>query len=129
MAGKCPVCGAPLEKESCSYCGYVSKKDPEPSFYAPPIPQQPVQPQIIINNQQVNSIGIVRGVSRKSKMTALLLCIFLGYFGAHYFYVGKGGKGLLYLFTVGLFGIGWIVDIFRIASGSFRDEFDLPLIN
>ena len=123
------MCGAPLEKESCSYCGYVSKKDPEPSFYAPPIPQQPVQPQIIINNQQVNSIGIVRGVSRKSKMTALLLCIFLGYFGAHYFYVGKGGKGLLYLFTVGLFGIGWIVDIFRIASGSFRDEFDLPLIN
>ena len=129
MSGKCPVCGAPLEKNSCSYCGYVEKSNSEPSLYTSPNPQPPVQPQIIINNQQVNSIGIVRGVSRKSKMTALLLCIFLGYFGAHYFYVGKGGKGLLYLVTIGLFGIGWIIDIFRIASGSFRDEFDLPLIN
>lgn len=129
MAVKCPVCGAPLEKDRCSYCGYVAKKDAEPSFYEPPIPQQPVQPQIIINNQQVNSIGIMSGVSRKSKMTALLLCIFLGYFGAHYFYVGKGGKGLLYLLTAGLFGIGWIVDIFRIGTGKFNDKFGLPLVN
>lgn len=129
MDGKCPVCGAPLGKDSCTYCGYVPKKDPEPTFYAPPIPQQPVQPQIIINNQQINGLGIIPGVSRKSKLTALLLCIFLGYFGAHYFYVGKGGKGLLYLFTAGLFTFGWIVDIFRIASGSFKDEFDLPLLN
>lgn len=128
MAGKCPVCGAPLEKNSCSYCGYIEKKDPEP-LYTSSIPQQPIQPQIIINNQQVSNLGIVRGVSRKSKLTALLLCIFLGYFGVHYFYVGKGGKGLLYLVTIGLFGIGWFVDIFRIASGSFKDEFDLPLIN
>jgi len=41
--------------------------------------------------------------SDKKKITALLLCIFLGVFGAHQFYVGKIGKGLLYLFTVGLF--------------------------
>lgn len=39
-----------------------------------------------------------------------LLCLFLGVFGAHKFYIGKTGMGFLYLFTGGLFGIGWIID-------------------
>lgn len=42
----------------------------------------------------------------------LLLCIFLGYFGVHRFYVEKKTTGLIYLFTGGLFGFGWLVDIF-----------------
>lgn len=69
----------------------------------------------------------VANTSDKSKKTALLLCIFLGYFGVHQFYVGKIGKGLLYLFTGGLFGIGWIVDIIKILMGSFRDNVGAPL--
>ncbi len=60
-------------------------------------------------------------------MTALLLCIFLGEFGIHRFYVGKIGTGLLYLFTLGLFGIGWLIDVILIVAGVFRDEFCLPL--
>ena len=60
-------------------------------------------------------------------MTALLLCIFLGEFGIHRFYVGKIGTGLLYLFTLGLFGIGWLIDVILIVAGVFRDEFGLPL--
>ena len=35
----------------------------------------------------------------------------MGYFGAHKFYEGKVGMGVLYLFTLGLFGIGWFVDL------------------
>ena len=81
----------------------------------------------VVGGPMLNNMGIVPGISRKSKTTALLLCIFLGGLGAHRFYVGKGGTGILYLFTAGLFGIGWIIDIIRIATGSFRDEFDLPL--
>ena len=42
------------------------------------------------------------------------LCLFLGYFGAHKFYEGRIGMGILYLLTIGLFGIGWIVDIILI---------------
>ena len=44
------------------------------------------------------------------KWIAFLLCFFLGYFGAHKFYEGKTGMGVLYLFTAGLFGIGWFTD-------------------
>ena len=55
------------------------------------------------------------------------LCVFLGMFGAHQYYVGKIGKGILYTCTFGLFGIGWIVDIFKIALGNFRDNTGAPL--
>ena len=48
----------------------------------------------------------------------LLLCIFLGVFGGHKFYEGKVGMGVLYLFTVGLFGIGLIVDFITILCRS-----------
>lgn len=65
--------------------------------------------------------------SDKSKKTALLCCVIGGLFGIHYFYVGKIGKGLLYLCTAGLFSIGWIIDIIKIATGSFLDNAGAPL--
>ena len=57
----------------------------------------------------------------KSQLTALLCCWFGGYLGLHRFYVGKNGTGFLYLFTLGLFGIGSLVDLIKIAKGTFRD--------
>lgn len=48
-----------------------------------------------------------------SKTTRILIVIFLGPFGVHKFIDKKYGMGILYLFTGGLFGIGWIVDIFK----------------
>lgn len=39
-----------------------------------------------------------------------VLLTFLGFFGIHRFYQGKIGTGLLYLLTLGLFGIGVIYD-------------------
>ena len=72
-------------------------------------------------------VYLTPGVSQKKKATALLLCIFLGGLGMHRFYAGKIGTGILYLFTFGLFGIGWFIDLILIATGSFRDEFYLPI--
>jgi TM2 domain-containing membrane protein YozV len=48
-----------------------------------------------------------------------LLWIF-GFLGAHRFYYGKPISGTLYFFTLGLFFIGWIVDLFLIP-GMDRD--------
>ncbi len=50
----------------------------------------------------------------KDKTISFLLCLFLGIFGAHKFYDGKTGLGVLYFFTGGLFGIGWIVDTVKL---------------
>ena len=65
--------------------------------------------------------------SDKKKGTALLLCIFLGWMGAHYFYVGRIGRGIVSLITINFFCSGWFVDIFRIALGGFRDNVGAPL--
>ena len=67
------------------------------------------------------------GVSSKSKITALLLCIFLGTLGVHRFYVGKVGTGIIWLLTLGIFGIGVIIDIIMIAIGKFKDKQGLLL--
>lgn len=42
-------------------------------------------------------------------------------FGAHRYYVGKIGTGVIWTLTAGFFGIGWIVDIFTVALGGFYD--------
>lgn len=59
--------------------------------------------------------------SEKSRAVALALCIPLGVFGAHRFYVGKIGTGLLQLCTLGGMGLWWLYDLITIASGEFRD--------
>ncbi len=68
------------------------------------------------------SAAPVAGKSDKNKITALLLCIFLGGLGIHRFYVGKIGTGIVWLLTGGVFGIGWIVDIIMIAVDKFKDK-------
>lgn len=57
----------------------------------------------------------------KSKVTAILLCFFLGGLGAHKFYLGKTGMGILYLFTAGLFGIGTLIDFIKLLCMNDAD--------
>ena len=72
------------------------------------------QPNIVINNTNANSnVNTVNAGPRgreKNKWVAVILCFFLGFLGAHKFYEGKAGMGILYLFTCGLFGIGILID-------------------
>lgn len=50
-----------------------------------------------------------------SVLMGYILWIF-GFLGAHRFYYGKPVSGTIYLFTLGLLGIGWIIDLFLIPS-------------
>ena len=77
--------------------------------------------------QKTYSQNAQQKVVSKNRNTTLILCITLGYFGVHNFYVGKSGMGILYLFTIGLFGFGWVIDIILIATGKFKDNYGLNL--
>ncbi|QFT85961.1 TM2 domain protein [Halomonas sp. THAF12] len=50
-----------------------------------------------------------------SKVVGYLLWLF-GFLGAHRFYYGKPVTGTIWFFTLGLFGIGWLIDLFLIPS-------------
>lgn len=58
----------------------------------------------------------------KNKMVALILAIFFGGLGVDRFYLGYTGMGILKLLTGGCFGILWLVDIIRIATGSLMPK-------
>ncbi|MBE6726883.1 MAG: TM2 domain-containing protein [Ruminococcaceae bacterium] len=110
----CSTCGQQIAKVAlaCPFCGApVYQNQPQQS-------QQP--PQIIINNSNSNAnVNMLRnggyaGIvpKPKNKWVALLLWFFLGFVGGHKFYEGKTLLGIVYIFTAGLFGIGWIIDFF-----------------
>ena len=103
----CKHCGGTIPQDAvmCTHCG---RQEEELAGAA--------QPQVVIQNTNMNTntaAAVVAGVGAraKNKWTAFVLCLLLGYFGAHKFYEGKVGMGVLYLFTLGLFGIGWFVDL------------------
>ncbi len=50
-----------------------------------------------------------------SLVVGYILWIF-GFLGAHRFYFGKPISGTIYFFTLGIFFVGWIVDLFLIPS-------------
>lgn len=72
----------------------------------------------------------VRAIEQRSphnRVVAFVLFFFLGAFGAHRFYVGKTGTGVLMLlatlFTAGIFGtIWWFYDLILLLTGRFTDS-------
>ncbi len=109
----CKHCGSPIPKDAvvCINCGRQVEE----------IKGETGQPNIIINNSnssvntnvnQNTNVNSAAGFAKKpkNKWVALILCLILGVFGAHKFYEGKIGMGVLYLFTAGLFGVGIFID-------------------
>ena len=112
----CPNCNAQLVDgvKFCPTCGT--------SLASGSAPQ--AQPTIIINNTNtntntnanVNTTGYPVTMRMRNKWVAIALCLLLGFFGAHKFYEGKIGMGILYVFTGGLFFIGVIIDLIALLT-------------
>ncbi|TNE67216.1 MAG: TM2 domain-containing protein [Alphaproteobacteria bacterium] len=65
--------------------------------------------------------------SPKSRLVALILCFMVGVFGVHRFYIGRWFTGIIYLLTLGLFGIGWLMDMILIPLGALTDGRNRPI--
>lgn len=108
----CKFCGAriPIQAVICPHCGGQVEELKTQQQQNNGMPGN-----IVINNNNDNrNTNTMRGGHRSkecNKWVALILCIIFGVFGAHKFYEGKIGMGILYLFTAGLGLIGVFVDI------------------
>lgn len=67
-------------------------------------------------------------MSEKSRLVSFLLCWIFGLLGAHRFYVGKTGTGVIWLLTLGCLGIGWLIDLIFILLGKFYDSQNKPVL-
>ena len=90
----------------CSSCGSIIKKEAE------------ICPKCGVRQKPNRS----RSDVSSNWLTCLLLCIFLGYFGAHRFFTRKIGTGILMILTFGGCGIWYIIDLILIIAGKFKDS-------
>lgn len=130
----CTNCGQKISKKAliCPHCGVGTEQYRMDQEKARRAATQAAQPSINIVNTNTNTNANTNvtggfGFPLKNKWTAFFLCLFLGVLGVHRFYVGKTGSGVLYLFTGGLCGIGWVIDLILILLGGFKDKWGRPL--
>lgn len=134
---RCQSCGANVNGAFCEYCGAkmpVERVETQTinaehvvvnNYYQ----SSPGEPAGYARSQQFSGNFDVDGASPKSKLITLILWFFLGLFGGHRFYIGSYGLAVVYLFTLGLFGIGWLADLALLLLGRLKDRDGLPVVN
>jgi len=116
----CPKCGkeTPENQAFCASCGAPLAKAEA--------------------KQETPAAGAGVGISPKSRLATSLFAWFLGYFGAHRFYIGKTGTAILMLvltiiaiplcfvlvgfFILGAVGIWQLIDFIFAVAGKMRDS-------
>lgn len=100
----CKNCGERVENEKtiCPNCGIKLEQ----------------KEKIIVSEKSETEEENVFGLHKKkyNKWISLFLCGLLGWLGAHKFYERKYIMGILYFFTYGFLGIGWILDFISLLK-------------
>ena len=84
-------------------------------------------PKCGVRQQVVYGKSTERQEQEKRWIVSLVLCWFFGFLGAHRFYTGHTGIGIVQLLTLGGCGIWWLIDFIILLVGSFRDVDGNPI--
>ncbi len=127
----CINCGSELKTNAkfCEYCGADLSGEQKSQEKRETYRTYTTRTEVYVTPTTHSSYNPENQVSPKSRLVLILLWFFFGVLGVHYFYAGRIGMGILWLLTGGLFGIGWIIDIIVILTGTFRDSYGRPIIN
>ena len=80
-----------------------------------------ISPNALMPAPKKQVIMITPVYSPYSRCLVLILCYFLGWLGIHRCFTGNICTGIIWFFTFGILGIGWVVDMCMVAAGSYRD--------
>lgn len=69
----------------------------------------------IFYTRQIAIMNITKN-SPSHNLGIAYLAWFFGFTGAHRFYCGKKISGLIWFFTLGLFGVGWLIDVVLVPA-------------
>jgi hypothetical protein len=120
------------ESKEQTYPGPQPTTDSKEQTYPGPQPPNPPQQQPYPGQQApvyaypphygADAMYPPGSISPKNRDVVMLLCFFLGFIGAHRFYLGKIGTGILMILTIGGLGIWVLVDFFISVFGKYTDS-------
>lgn len=116
---KCEYCGTPLPygADQCPGCGARCEVVKDPAKIT-------ISERINAATDRISKKLSANGNRGNRAVMLLLVCLFFGMFGIHRFIEGKIATGLLWLFTGGLFCIGYIADaIYHVTRAPLQKPF------
>lgn len=121
---KCSNCGAGINRQmvQCPYCSSYLPGEAASTKSETPPPEQPVVQHVHHYYHQPEMVDYHSYRSDKKRWVAFFLCLFFGAWGVHKFYLGRFAIGVFYFFTLGVFGIGWVIDLIVLLAGGARDR-------
>ena len=125
----CPHCSEPVEPWRVAAAGQVPFKESEQGPLPPPPPVGAPSP--LYGGAGYRGYASPQALSSRNKVVAGLLGLFLGSLGAHRFYLGFIGIGILQMVltfaTCGVAGFWGFVEGILCLAGQMRDVDGLPL--